>query len=147
MVCPWHRETVLPVRCIMESQITNGSDRSLYGGSAIKAYSRRIGSTCLSSAEAETFSIVEAAHECRGISLMAETFWNGLPKRAPNGDFETISGKMVSNTKTAMMGTMSASAAVLTPGWVYARGEISGTFNDTICLRSGPRPEIDPICI
>jgi hypothetical protein len=97
----------------MESQITNGSDRSLYGGSAIKAYSRRIGSTCLSSAEAETFSIVEAAHECRGISLMAETFWNGLPKRAPNGDFETISGKMVSNTKTAMMGTMSASAAVL----------------------------------
>ena len=72
----------------------------LYRGSAIKAYSRRISSTCLSSAEAETFSIVEAAHECVGISLMAETFWNGLPKRLSNGEFVSVSGKMVSNIKT-----------------------------------------------
>ena len=72
----------------------------LFAGSMVKCYSRRISSTCLSSAESETFSIVEACHESVGIALMAETFLYGLPARSSTGDFVRTSGTMTTNIKT-----------------------------------------------
>lgn len=72
----------------------------LFAGSMVKCYSRRISSTCLSSAESETFSIVEACHESIGIALMAETFLCGLPKRSETGDFVRTSGTMTTLIKT-----------------------------------------------
>ena len=61
------------------------SVRSVAGGvvmwrdTMIKSWSRRIGTPCLSSAEAELFGIVECLKECLHVAMCLQTFLEGLP--------------------------------------------------------------------
>ena len=55
-----------------------------YRGTALKAWSRRIGTVCLSSAEAELHALVEGLKEALGSSILCETVRYGLP--ASDGD-------------------------------------------------------------
>ena len=60
----------------------------------IKAYSRRVPSVCLSSAEAELYGIIEVTHESMGVAILIETLLYGLPPRNHLGEFVRVEGRL-----------------------------------------------------
>ena len=61
-------------------------------GSCVSTFSRRIQTTCLSSAESKCHGIMESAHETISASLMLQTFLRGLPPRLPDGCLSQVVG-------------------------------------------------------
>ena len=74
--------------------------RSVAGGvifgakSLLATYSRRIQTTCLSSAEAELHTITEGTQEMMSAALMMEAFLKGMPDRLPDGNFSRVTGTL-----------------------------------------------------
>ena len=66
----------------------------LWGSAMIKAWSRRISTTCLSSAEAELHALVEGLRELLGTSTVVETCLKGLPERDQSGWPKQDTGSM-----------------------------------------------------
>ena len=64
-----------------------------FAGTMIKSFSRRIATTCLSSAEAECHALNEGASEAVSAAITAQTFMEGLPDRGPRGDFVEVTGR------------------------------------------------------
>ena len=64
-----------------------------FAGSMIKSFSRRIATTCLSSAEAECHALNEGASEAVSVAITAQTFLEGLPERDPRGDLVEVTGR------------------------------------------------------
>ena len=65
----------------------------LCSGSAIKSWSRRVQTPCLSSAEAELHAIAEGTKESLALAVAVETFLEGLPPRDSLGIPVRISGR------------------------------------------------------
>eukprot|EP00435_Cladocopium_sp_Y103_P039365 s1675_g10.t1 len=64
-----------------------------YKGNFLKGWSRRIPVPCLSSAEAELFTLVEGLKESIAMSLLLESIVHGLPARNDLGFFERTEGR------------------------------------------------------
>ena len=63
-----------------------------YKNTMLKMWSRRIPVPCLSSAEAELFSIVEGLKESISVALLLQTIEVGMPERDEHGFYVQVSG-------------------------------------------------------
>ena len=90
----WSNDTSSVTVLVDASWSTRSSSGGLvyYGGSMVKSFSRRIATTCMSSAEAECHALCEGTNEGIAVAITAQTFMEGLPHRTPRGDLSSVCG-------------------------------------------------------